>query len=200
MTQTQSIAELIPPLHAIGAIKFGQFELQRGLHLPFAIDFAPILARPSIAKAICKALWEKGRNLTFDCICGVPGIGAALTTFISWNCEFPMVMRTPDRKEGIQICGLFKSGQRCLVIQDALMTGKQTLDLIDDLEAEGLKVIDTLSFVDLQLGGKQRIKQRGYTPHTLTTLAELFQLLYDQGKLTGDQFKRTIDFLQDEPG
>jgi len=192
------ITEIIPALHAAGCIKFGQFEIKRDFISPFQVDLTGVISRPELAKALCKGLWEKGRKFEFDLICGVPNLGAMLASFISWEYEFPMVMKRLDGREGVQILGNFKSGQRCLVIQDVFISGQNTLNLIDALEGEGLKVIDILSFIDLQIGGKKKAKSRGFSPHTVFGMGEIIETLFERGKLAGDQAKLALDFLESQ--
>ncbi len=187
--------DTIASLHAIGCIKFGQFEIKRDFVSPFQVDLTGVISRPQLAKDVCRALWEKGRKFDFDLICGVPSVGAMLAGFISWEYEFPMVMKRSDGREGVQILGNFKSGQKCLVIQDVLISGQSTLNFVDTLEAEGLKVVDTLSLIDLQIGGKKKIKNRGYSPHAVFGMGEVVESLFEKGKLPGDQYKLAGDFL-----
>lgn len=191
--------DLLTALYGVRAIQLGTFELKRDFFSPFQVDFASILSVPELAKAICKALWEKGRNLEFDLICGVPTIGSAFAGFISWEYEFPMVMQRLDGKEGMQILGKYKSGQRCLVLQDTLSFGHDLLHFVDTLEEEGLKVIDTLCFIDLQVGGKKRLKSRHITPHAVIGMQQVIEILYDAGKIGGDQAKLATDFLENAP-
>lgn len=188
--------ETISALYAAGCIQFGQFEIKRDFISPFQVDLTRLISRPELAKALCKALWEKGRKFDFDLLCGVPSLGAMFAGFISWEYEFPMVMKRLDGREGIQILGNFKSGQKCLVIQDVLISGQNTLSLIDALESEGLTVVDTLALIDLQIGGKKKIKSRGYMFHTVFGMGEIIDALSEKGKLSGNQVKLAIDFLE----
>ena len=57
--------------------------------------------------------------------------------------------------------------------------------------------IDALALIDLDLGGKKRLKSRGLSPHPLIGMQEVIQLLLDKGKLAGDHHKLTLDFLEE---
>lgn len=187
---------ILNKLYSLGAIKFGQYEISKDFVSPFQVDLSSIISTPDVAKEICKLIWEKARNLSFDLICGTPTIGACFANFISWEYEFPMVMRRIENREGIKILGKYKSGQKCLLIQDLQLFGQHTLDLIDDLDSEGIEVQDVLAFIDLELGGKKKIKSRGFTPHSVFGMKEVMEILHEQGKVPGDHFKLASDFLE----
>jgi uridine monophosphate synthetase len=189
--------DLILKLHSIGAIKFGNFEIKKDFFVPFQLDFSAVISHPKIAKEICAALFEKGQHLSFDLLCGVPTVGACFANFIAWDKELPLVLKKPKVKGSVlNIEGSFKSGQKCLVIQDLFLTGERTLDLIEALEAEGIKVIDTLAFVDLEMGAKKKMKKRGYVPHAVIGIREILQILNSSGKLAGNMYKLAIDLFE----
>ena len=191
--------EVIIKLQSLGILKFGSFEVAKDFIAPYQIDFSIAISHAELAKAICLLLWEKAEHLPFDLLCGVPPFGASLASYIAWEHNKTLVLRRSDIKErgmAPKIAGKFKSAQRCLLIQDALKMGQQTLDLVDELEEEGLKVGDVLAFIDLELGAKQKLKRRGVIPHCVTSMSEISQILFDAGKIPGDRFKLISDFLE----
>lgn len=188
--------EVISALYRIGAIQFGQYAIKRDFVAPFQVDLTPLLSETELAREICKLLWEKARKFEFDMICGLPTIGALIAGFISWEVSFPMVAQRLDGKEGVQILGKYKSGQRCLLFQDILGFGGDTLAFVDTLEAEGLTVIDSVGLIDLEMGGKKRLKTRGIAPHCLFGMKEVIEVLHENGKIPGDQHKLSTDFLE----
>ena len=174
--------DLIIKLHSIGAIKFGSFEIKKDFLSPFQVDFSVVISHPTVAKEMCAALTEKMKNLSFDLLCGVPVVGACFANYIAWENEVPLIaLRTDGKSPKVQ--GSYKSGQRCLLLQDILLSGMATLDATSDLEDEGVEVRDILAFFDLGLGGKKKIKGRGYLPHCLIDISEAIQILFDSGKL-----------------
>ncbi|NGX37380.1 MAG: Orotate phosphoribosyltransferase [Chlamydiae bacterium] len=190
---------LILKLQSIGVIKFGNFEIKKDFISPFQVDFSGIVSHPEIAKALCNCLWEKAQNLNFDLLFGVPTTAACLANYLAWEHDRPLVLKRPNAAEmETKIEGSFKSGQSCLVIQDVILSGQPTLEVIDDLEEEGIKVRDVLGFFDLELGGREKIKTRGYVLHCLLSISEAIQILYDAGKLGGDHFKLATDFLEND--
>ncbi len=188
--------ELIGKLHQIGVIKFGTFEIKRNFVAPFQVDFSKVISHPAIAKEVCAHLWKKAQNLSFDCMCGVPVTGACFANFIAWEHEQPLIVKREDPKRTAKVEGVYKTGQRALLIQDLLLSAQPALDTVDDLEEEGIEVRDVLSFIDMEMGAKKKIKLRGFVPHSLIGMGDVLQVLFDAGKIPGDQFKLMGDFLE----
>lgn len=190
------INKIILSLHSLGTIQFGKYEIKRNFTTPFQVDLASMISEAELAKAVCKILWEKIRKFDFDLICGVPTIGALLAGFISWEVSFPMITQRSDGKSGPQFLGKFKSNQRCLVIQDVLGFGVNVLSFVEKLEEEGLKVIDSVSLIDLEIGGKKRLKSRGISNHSVIYMKDIMETLFNKEKLSGDKYKLTKDFFE----
>lgn len=183
--------ELILKLHAIGAIKFGSFEIKKDFLSPFQIDLKGVISHPQVAKELCNCFWEKAMHLSFDLLCGVPITASCIATYLAWEQELPLVALHEGHIEGI-----YKTGQKCLVLQDMHLSAAHTLDTIETLEEEGIKVRDVLTFLDLGLGAKKKIKGRGYVAHAVIGMPEVLQILFDAKKLAGDNFKLASDFLE----
>lgn len=183
--------ETILGLHAIGAIKFGNFEMKKGFLSPFLVDMKGVISKPALAKDVCHLIWEKAMHLSFDLISGAPLVAGCLANFIAWEQEIPLVA-CYDQK----VAGIYKTGQKSLLLQDLDVTGSPTLDVIEVLEAEGIVVRDILTFIDMGFGAKKKIKTRGYVHHAVLTMNEVVQILFEEGKLTGDSYKLTSDFLE----
>lgn len=183
----------------MGAIKFGTFEVKKDFVAPFQIDFSRVISNGKVAKEIAELMWQKGKNLSFDIVCGVPFVAQCFATFLAWEKEIPLVVRRTDSKAGklsSKIEGSIKSGQRCLLLQDVSYFGEHTQDTIDDLEAEGISVKDVLTFLDLNFGGRKKLKSRGYVFHSVIGIEEVIQILFDARKLSGDSYKLACDFLE----
>lgn len=195
--------ELILKLHSIGAIKFGTFEIKKGFIAPFQVDFSLAISHPQIAKAVCSLIWEKAKVFSFDLLCGTPLAGACFANYLAWEHDQHLVLRRPDVKESklqTKIAGTYKTGQRCLLIHDVDLSGNTSLDLIDDLNAEGIEVRDELAFIDLGLGARKKIKARGYVPHSVLSFSDVLQILSDANKIPGNTFKLSSDFLEEQKG
>ncbi len=186
--------ELIVKLHSIGAIKFGSFGPKKELLSPFHIDLSGVVSHPQIAREVCTALAEKAKNLSFDLLSGVPPVASHLASYIAWDNDLPFIAL---KSEGAsKVVGSYRSGQRCLLLNDLLLNNAAAVDVAADLQDEGLEVQDILSFFDMGIGGKQKVKGRGYVSHSVIGIADALQILFDSGKMPGESFKLATDFLE----
>jgi orotate phosphoribosyltransferase len=74
---------------------------------------------------------------------------------------------------GNRIEGPFKKGDRVVVTEDVITTGKSALQAIDAIEQAGGVVVGVLAVVDRKDGGRDAILARGYPVIALTTIDQL---------------------------
>jgi orotate phosphoribosyltransferase len=74
---------------------------------------------------------------------------------------------------GNLIEGPFRSGDRVVIVEDVITTGKSALQAIDSVESAGGSILGVLALVDREDGGREAIKARGYDVVSLTTIGEL---------------------------
>jgi orotate phosphoribosyltransferase len=78
---------------------------------------------------------------------------------------------------GNLIEGPFKRGDRVVIVEDVITTGKSALQAIHTVETAGGEILGVLALVDREDGGQQSIEAAGYRVATLTRLAELMPLV-----------------------
>ena len=132
-------------LFEVDAFKVGTFTLKSGLSSPFYVDLRVLVSFPQLLQAIGKCLLtcayqgmktgvvdddddndnsnSNGNNVDygFDLLCGVPYTALPMATAMSVQSNIGMVMRRKEAKSyGTKkmIEGVFKEGQRVLVVED----------------------------------------------------------------------------------
>jgi orotate phosphoribosyltransferase len=96
----------------------------------------------------------------------------------SWLADDP-VNAFSVRKEpkahgtGKRVEGCFASGDRVVVVEDVITTGKSALLACDAVEAEGGVVLGVIALVDREAGGREAIEARGYGVRSLFGVGEL---------------------------
>lgn len=74
---------------------------------------------------------------------------------------------------GNLIEGPFRQGDRVVIVEDVITTGKSALQAIRSIEAAGGQVLGVLALVDREDGGREAIQSAGYQVVALTTITEL---------------------------
>ena len=74
---------------------------------------------------------------------------------------------------GRLIEGAFQSGDRVVVIEDVITTGKSALQAIDSIVSLNGNVVGVFSIVDRDDGGREAIESRGYQVSSLFNIGEL---------------------------
>lgn len=174
------VREIVLKLHEIGAVKFGSYTLKSGTISPIYIDLRVIISDPKLLRQIGEVIWNKIEKTPCEFLCGVPYTALPIATGISLEHNIPMVMRRKEvKKHGTRrtIEGIYQPGQRCVVIEDLVTSAQSVLETICSLESEGLKVTDVAVFIDREQGGRQRLRERGYTLHSVLTLPTLLNIL-----------------------
>jgi uridine monophosphate synthetase len=57
------------------------------------------------------------------------------------------------------------------------------------LQTAGLKVDDIVVFMDHEQGVKDRLQENGYRAHSVLTISEITQTLYQAGRIDEEQFQ-----------
>ncbi len=193
--------DLIIQLQSLGILRLGSFELAKNFFSPYSFRSETLISSSDVATSCAKMLWEHMKTLSFDLICGVPEVGACLATHIAWTNRIPLILcRKAEGDLGAKqhVIGKYKSGQKAILVDHTLAFGGQILETIERLEEEGVKVRDVISLIDLELGGKKKLKKRGYISHSVFTISEGLEVLDSAGKIPGDAYKLACDFIEEQ--
>ena len=195
-------AVLINTLFNIGAITFGQnVTLNSGLASPhYYIDMRVIVSYPNVLRKISEHMWEKIKDKECDFICGVPYAGLPIATAMSLNNNKPMLMRRKEKKDHGRkktIEGVYKPGQKVIIVEDLFTTGSSTIETIVDLEKEGLIVTEIVILIDRQQGGVQRLQKMGYPVHVVFLLDEIINQLLAEKKITRKKSEAVLNYAKE---
>lgn len=191
---------LIHQLYEIGAVQFGSFPLKSGKQCPFHIDLRRTISYPKLLVAIGEALHQSVRGYEYDLICGVPFTAIPFATAISIQHLVPMIMRRTEKKDfGTEslIEGVYRLAQRCLIIEDVMVSGQSILDTIEPLEKEGIAIEDIAILIDRQQGGRRFLESKEFRVHTVCTLSEIVQELLMLKKIDEETAHCVCTFIQE---
>ncbi|MCL5094248.1 MAG: orotate phosphoribosyltransferase [Patescibacteria group bacterium] len=190
--------QLIKDLHNIGSVKFGEFTLKSGIKSPIYIDLRLLASHPKVLKTIAKLIAEKIKDKDCDIIAGIPYTGIPMATAVSLETGIPMIYPRKEIKDygtKKKIEGVYKSGDKCIVIDDLITSGASKFETVEPLEAEGLIVQDFVVLVDREQGGGQLLADKGYNLHSIIRISELLDTLEDEGLISKNQVEDVRSFL-----
>jgi orotate phosphoribosyltransferase len=137
-------------------------------------------------------------NIIFDMIkeSGAKGIGgltlgadpiAGAVTYTSYLRKNPVeafVVRKTAKAHGTMqwIEGNIKAGDKVVVVDDVITTGKSTIEALTRAKEGGLEVVKVIALVDRQEGGKENIEALGYKVETVVTREEVMELYRAMGR------------------
>lgn len=141
---------LVSKLTEIGAIQYGNFTLKSGQVTNVYFDLRKIYSYTDIFEDVVDQIIASVGD-EFNLVCGVPTAGIPYATLYSAWTKVPMILLRSERKDHgtmKMIEGVFKPGQRVLLLEDVTTTGTSILKAKNDLEAEGLIVAQIATIID----------------------------------------------------
>ena len=149
-------------LKETNALLEGHFILSSGLHSEKYIQCAQLLSKPKKAKDICNSLAEKIRSnyKNIDLILS-PAIGGIVIGYEIGrilNIETIFAERTNKNfnlRRGFEI----KKGQKVLILEDVITTGKSSLECSNLVTKSGAEVLGYACIID-RSNGKSSIKDK----------------------------------------
>lgn len=199
-------AELCRVLNKIGALKFGTFKLTSGRVSPYYIDLRIVPSFPDAFQRICNLyinLVEEDVGTTnFDRIAGIPTAGIPFSSLLAYHLKKPFLyirphVRVHGRERRVE--GIMMPGDRVLLIDDLITTGRSMRKAVAMIRAEGGLVTDAAVLIDREEGGKERLKADDVRLHYLLKASEGADKLYEIGVITEDQLKTILKQVKKKP-
>lgn len=184
----------------IGAVKLSPnspFTWASGWKSPIYCDNRKLLSHPFerdfVKSELCSVIFEKFPEI--DAIAGVATAGIAWGALAADQLKYPFLYVRPKPKDhglGNQIEGSISEGQKILVVEDLVSTGKSSLDVVEVLRKSGAEVsgmicLFTYSFPEAEAA----FKEAKLPLHSLTRYEVLVEAAVQKGIVSGD----TVDML-----
>jgi uridine monophosphate synthetase len=195
---TDAEKQLINDLHAIQALKFGEFKLKSGALSPFYVDLRVIISHPPILQAVARRILDLLAPLKFQRIAGIPYAGLPIATAVSLAGNLPMIYARKEAKDyGTKrvIEGRYEPGEIVVLIDDVITDGASKFEAAEPLTQAGLLVQDFVIFLDREQGGADRLREKGYALHSALRISDVLAHLQEAGRLSPDRFARCMDFI-----
>ena len=189
MTKQNGVAEKLLQTGAVQLRPDEPFTWASGWKSPIYCDNRKILSFPYIRESIksemCNVIFEKYPDA--DLIAGVATAGIAWGAMAADQLKLPFIYVRPKPKEhglGNQIEGAFEEGQKTVVIEDLISTGKSSLQVVDVLRKSGLDIVGMVSIFSYGFDeADKNFADAGVQYQSLTDYATLINIGLEKGKI-----------------
>ena len=136
-----------------------------------------------------------------EILAGVATAGIAWGALSADQLKLPYIYVRPKPKEhglGNQIEGFYENGQKVLVIEDLISTGKSSLQVVDILKNAGLEVIGLVGIFTYGFDVAVKAFADANVPFkTLTNYETLIKMAVEKGTVTAEQEGILLNWQQD---
>ncbi len=197
------VAEKLLQINAIKLNPEQPFTWASGWKSPIYCDNRKVLSFPFIRDFIksemCNVVFEQYPEA--ELLAGVATAGIAWGAMAADQLKLPYVYVRPKPKEhglGNQIEGYFEPGQKTVVIEDLVSTGKSSLEVVDVLRKAGLEVIGMVSIFTYGFPiAEEALKKAGIAYKSLTNYPVLIDLALEKGLVPGNQGEILLKWRSD---
>jgi orotate phosphoribosyltransferase len=200
MTNEKAVAEKLLQINAIKLSPQQPFTWASGWKSPIYCDNRKVLSFPYVRDFIksemSSIIFEKFPEA--DMLAGVATAGIAWGAMAADQLKLPYIYVRPKPKEhglGNQIEGNLEKGQKVVVIEDLISTGKSSLQVCDVLKAAGADIIGMVSIFTYGFNeADEAFKAAGISYHSLTNYNTLINLAVEKGIVSLDQQKTLLNW------
>ncbi|HAO45513.1 MAG TPA: orotate phosphoribosyltransferase [Chitinophagaceae bacterium] len=203
MTNEKAVAEKLLQTGAVKLSPDQPFTWASGWKSPIYCDNRKVLSYPYIRDFIksemCSVIFEKFPEA--DVLAGVATAGIAWGAMAADQLKLPYVYVRPKPKEhglGNQIEGQLEKGQKVLVIEDLISTGKSSLQVCDVLKEAGVEVIGMVSIFTYGFPvAEEAFKAAGIPYYSLTNYQNLIDLALEKSIVGPDEQNTLLNWRAD---
>jgi orotate phosphoribosyltransferase len=193
MTNEKAVAEKLLQVNAVSLSPQQPFTWASGWKSPIYCDNRRVLSfthiREFIKSEMCNLIFEKFADA--DLIAGVSTAGIAWGALAADQLKLPFVYVRPKPKEhglGNQVEGYFEKGQKTVVIEDLISTGKSSLQVVDALRKAELEVMGMVSIFNYGFTtAKEAFEKASVTFYSLTNYPTMINLAIEKGIVSREQ-------------
>lgn len=205
MTNEKAVAEKLLHIQAVKLSLDKPYTWASGWKSPIYCDNRKVLSYPYIRDFIkselCSVIFEQFPEA--DALAGVATAGIAWGVMAADQLKLPFLYVRPKPKEhglGNQIEGELAAGQKVLVIEDLVSTGKSSLQVCEAIQNGGAEVIGMVSIFSYGFPeAENAFEKAGIRFISLTNYAVLIELAIEQGTIASDLMETLLNWRKN-PG
>lgn len=203
MTNEKAVAEKLLQINAIKLKPAEPFTWASGWRSPIYCDNRKALSFPIvrdfIKSELCSVVFEKFPDA--EMLAGVATAGIAWGAMIADQLKLPYIYVRPKPKEhglGNQIEGDYAKGQKVVVVEDLISTGKSSLQVVDVLRKEGLQVEGMVAIFNYNFAiADEAFKNAAIPFYSITNYNSLIGLAIEKGIVSAAQENTLLNWRHD---
>ncbi|HLL44330.1 MAG TPA: orotate phosphoribosyltransferase [Segetibacter sp.] len=189
MTKQKGVAEKLLQTGAVQLRPDEPYTWASGWKSPIYCDNRKVLSFPYIRDYIksemCNVIFEKYPDA--DLLAGVATAGIAWGAMAADQLKLPFIYVRPKPKEhglGNQIEGAIVKGQKTVIVEDLISTGKSSLQVVDVLRKAGLEILGMVSIFSYGFDeADKNFAEAGVQYESLTDYSTLINIGLEKGKI-----------------
>ena len=203
MTDKKAIAEKLLQIKAIKLSIQQPFTWASGWKSPIYCDNRKVLSFPFVRDFVksemCNVIFQDFAEA--DMIAGVATAGIPWGAMAADQLKLPYIYVRPKPKEhglGNQIEGFFEKGNKVVVVEDLVSTGKSSLQVVDVLRNAGIQVEGMVSIFNYGFDEAKNAFEDAHVPlKSLTDYNSLISLAVDQLSLSEEEQQTLMNWRED---
>ncbi|MFT3981310.1 MAG: orotate phosphoribosyltransferase [Ferruginibacter sp.] len=197
-----AVAEKLLQVKAVQLNAAQPYTWASGWKSPIYCDNRKVLSFPYVRdfvkSELCSVIFERFPEA--ECLAGVATAGIAWGAMAADQLKLPYMYVRPKPKEhglGNQIEGAYTAGQKVLVIEDLISTGKSSLQVCEVLRAAGTEVIGMVSIFNYGFPHAVEAFEKARIPFvSLTNYASLIELAVEKSIISSDEHEKLLQWRE----
>lgn len=199
----KAVAEKLLQINAIKLNLENPFTWASGWKSPIYCDNRKALSFPYIREFVksemCNVVFEEFPE--GELMAGVATAGIPWGAMAADQLKLPYIYVRPKPKEhglGNQIEGYFTPGQKVVVIEDLVSTGKSSLQVVDVLKEAGLNIVGMVSIFTYGFPVAYEAMEKAGVPYrSLTDYPTLIELAIEKGMVSREEEGILLNWRED---
>ncbi len=196
---SRKVAQYLLQIKAVELRPESPFTWVSGINSPIYCDNRKILSHPGVRnyviESFCKLIDHQYSYA--NVVAGVATAGIAHAALIAWRQNLPMIyVRSKAKEHGMQnlIEGDIEAGQKVVVVEDLISTGKSTLAAVDALRAKNIDVLGAVAI--FSYGFEETTKRFEEADCPFQTLSN-YNILLEEAVVHGYVKEATVKTLKE---
>lgn len=187
-----------------GFFEFGKFHGSLGDPSPLYVTSKRLYSQPDKMAVLSEEIIKFTKGKKFDIIAGSDTSGTPLAVAVSLAAGIPFVYtrrrrdKKGDKKKVIE--GLYRRGERALVVDDGIGTGQTKVKFITRLKRAGIVVKDVLVLYDAGIKHMPYYQKNKIRVHSFVQHNDLVKYMRKNGYISRELSDYMIDIWKDLKG